>query len=139
MSSNTPTNVSTYLKYANLQMAAEALFTDGFSGLIPLDVLTTGNNRTSKFTPTQATQFAAEWKVAAHKANTGTGFSGTLFECLVDDPTRGFVAGQLVLSFRSTEFIDDAARDNQATNTMELKPFGWAFGQIADASSIRWL
>ncbi|AVT22160.1 hypothetical protein C7Y68_20820 [Paracidovorax avenae] len=40
--------------------------------------------------------------------------------------------GELVLSFRSTEFADDAARDNQATNTLEIKEKGWAFGQIAD-------
>ncbi|AVT22159.1 hypothetical protein C7Y68_20815 [Paracidovorax avenae] len=36
------------------------------------------------------------------------------------------------MSFRSTEFADDAARDNQATNTLEIKEKGWAFGQIAD-------
>jgi dienelactone hydrolase len=40
------------------------------------------------------------------------------------------------MSFRSTEFIDDAARDNQATNDMEISQFGWAFGQIADMK--RW-
>ncbi|SDP94092.1 hypothetical protein SAMN04489708_1587 [Paracidovorax cattleyae] len=45
---------------------------------------------------------------------------------------RGIVKGELVLSFRSTEFADDAARDNQATNTLEIKEKGWAFGQIAD-------
>ena len=36
------------------------------------------------------------------------------------------------MSFRSTEFIDDAARDNQATNTFEIKDTGFAWGQIAD-------
>jgi hypothetical protein len=36
------------------------------------------------------------------------------------------------MSFRSTEFIDDAARDNQATNAMEIKEAGFAFGQIRD-------
>lgn len=36
------------------------------------------------------------------------------------------------MSFRSTEFIDDAVRDNQETNTMDVKEFGWAFGQISD-------
>ncbi|MBW8832783.1 MAG: hypothetical protein JF606_25975, partial [Burkholderiales bacterium] len=34
--------------------------------------------------------------------------------------------------FRSTEFIDDAARDSQATDAMELAKFGFAFGQIRD-------
>ena len=40
------------------------------------------------------------------------------------------------MSFRSTEFIDDSARDNQATNTLEIKEKGWAFGQIDDME--RW-
>ena len=39
------------------------------------------------------------------------------------------------MSFRSTEFADDAVRDNQATNTLEIKEKGWAFGQIADMES----
>jgi hypothetical protein len=45
---------------------------------------------------------------------------------------KNTLTNDLVMSFRSTEFIDDAARDNQATNTLEVKEFGWAFGQIAD-------
>ncbi|WP_077001411.1 putative Ig domain-containing protein [Variovorax sp. KK3] len=36
------------------------------------------------------------------------------------------------MSFRSTEFIDDAARDNQATNTLEIAATGYAWGQIRD-------
>ncbi|MFM9901713.1 MAG: hypothetical protein ACKVOT_11905 [Polaromonas sp.] len=36
------------------------------------------------------------------------------------------------MSFRSTEFIDDSARDNQATNSMEIKETGFAWGQIRD-------
>jgi Ca2+-binding RTX toxin-like protein len=124
----------TYLVYTDLQMAAEATL-DRFTFTSPQglkEALEFGNNRSSKFTPTQADQFVQDWKVVSHKPNTSTGFSGTLFECLRDDPARGLVRGQLVMSFRSTEFIDDAARDNQATNSMEIKPFGWAFGQVAD-------
>ena len=41
-------------------------------------------------------------------------------------------AGQYVVSFRSTEFIEDSARDNQATNMLEVKEGGWAFDQVAD-------
>ena len=33
--------------------------------------------------------------------------------------------------FPPIEFLDDSARDNQATNSMEIKPYGWAFRQIA--------
>lgn len=83
-----------------------------------------GNRRSSKFTSQLADKFVAEWSVVAHRENSATGFSGTLFE------SRS--TGELVLSFRSTEFIDDAVRDNQATNSMEVKAYGWAFGQIAD-------
>ena len=139
-----PTNIaSTYLKYANLQMAAEAILSN-FDYSTPtglIAALKAGNNRASIFPDVLAAQFASDgWIVEAHLANTPTGFSGTLFKYTgQSDPTRGLVNGELVMSFPSTEFIDDAARDNQATNTMELKPFGWAFGQIADASSIRWL
>lgn len=121
--------VTTYLKYANLQMATEAFLEDSESFR---DQLISGNNHSSKFTEVVADQFVKDWKAVAYRPNANTGFSGTLFECLVDDPARGLVKGELVLSFRSTEFIDDAARDNQATNAMEIKPYGWAFGQIAD-------
>ncbi len=129
------------LKYANLQMAAEALFgqktnppESKYSGSITTEILTDGNDHASKFTTTQATEFAKEWKVVEHISNTKTGFSGTLFECLKDDEAKGLKQGDLVLSFRSTEFIDDSARDNQATNAMEIKAMGFAFGQIADMS-----
>jgi Ca2+-binding RTX toxin-like protein len=129
------TQIETYLKYANLQMAAESLF-----GVLPTDeaglitgaasmteaTLTTGNNRSSRFTETQAKQFLDEekWKVVEHQSNTKTGFSGTLFQ--------NTITKEYVMSFRSTEFIDDAARDGEATNTLEIKEKGWAFGQIAD-------
>jgi Ca2+-binding RTX toxin-like protein len=127
--------VSTYLTYANLQMAAEALLNEFAYTTTPglISALTFGNNRSSKFTAVQATQFASEWEVVAHKPNTDSGFSGTVFKYVgATDPSRGLVRDQLVMSFRSTEFVDDAARDNQATNAMEIKPFGWAFGQIDD-------
>jgi hypothetical protein len=136
-------NVTNLLKYANVQMAAESMFgvnpsgsagtTTGASSMNQ-DSLTRGNVHTSKFTDAQATQFMADgWIVLEHKANTSTGFSGTLFKYNGKaDEARGLVPGELVLSLRSTEFIDDAARDNQATNSLEIKEFGWAFGQIAD-------
>jgi len=62
--------------------------------------------------------------VVEQKENTPTGFSGTLF--------RNSETNELVMSFRSTEFVDDAARDNQATNTLEIQEHGFVFGQIAD-------
>ncbi|KAB2874959.1 MAG: hypothetical protein F9K36_06540, partial [Burkholderiaceae bacterium] len=130
-----PNAVSTYLTFANLQMAAEAIYPVGFtSGPIPASALTTGNSRSNKFTPTQAAQFVQEWRVLDHRANTGTGFSGTLFEYIGTntDPSLGPVSGQRVVSLRSTEFVDDAVRDSQATNDLEIFDGGWAIGQIAD-------
>jgi len=115
-------SISTLLTYANLQMAAEALLHKPGTFLERLII---GNERTSRFTDVDAQQLIESgWVVEAHQANTTTGFSGTVF--------RNTLTQELVVSFRSTEFVDDAARDNQATNSMEIKPFGWAFGQIAD-------
>lgn len=139
-----PTITNT-LKYASLQMAAEALYDFDANVTpsqtpadkarnIPLTVenLTTGNRHASKFPLLEAEKFATGWTVVEHLSNTTTGFSGTLFRAVRDDPTTGTIAGELVLSFRSTEFVDDAARDNQATNAMEIAEGGWAMRQIAD-------
>lgn len=132
----TPT-IANYLSYASLQMAAEALYdfkapipgvvlTPGapYRGEITAQFLTDGNLHASKFTSTEAEKFANEWEVIEHKSNTETGFSGTLF--------KNRFTNELVLSFRSTEFIDDSARDCEATNQLEIKNLGWAFGQLSD-------
>ena len=139
-------NAATLLEFANLQVAAEALYNrenlTEFK-IDDLEYLINGNERTSRFTPTQAEEFAQKWEIVSHVANTGTGFSGTLFRARKSDvagkedlktgvPKTGIKEGDLVISFRSTEFIDDSAHDNQATNTLEIKNKGWAFGQIAD-------
>ncbi|MBI5107177.1 MAG: hypothetical protein HZA62_00375, partial [Rhodocyclales bacterium] len=130
--------VAEYLKYANLQMAAEAFLVDidaNGNETVKSDIpkaLIAGNNHSLIFTDTVATEFATQWEVVDQRANTSTGFSGTLFRCKLTDPAKGLVAGQLVLSFRSTEFIDDNLRDSAATNALIAKPAGWAFGQIAD-------
>jgi hypothetical protein len=39
---------------------------------------------------------------------------------------------EYVISFRSTEAVDDAIRDSSSTNTLEIHETGWAWGQIAD-------
>lgn len=78
----------------------------------------------SRFTKIGAIDFLENWEILNQKNNTKAGFSGTLF--------KNKKTGELVISFRSTEFIDDAARDNQATNLQEIAGHGFAFGQIAD-------
>ncbi|MBR6026718.1 MAG: hypothetical protein IK065_03875, partial [Neisseriaceae bacterium] len=72
----------------------------------------------------QAEQFKQDWQVVQHMNNTSTGFSGTLFKNTKNN--------ELVISFRSTEFVEDQLRDSVATNTLEITKVGWAMGQIAD-------
>jgi hypothetical protein len=141
---STPT-IADYLKFANLQMAAEALYDSDatlpganlvpgkpYVGALTEVNLTTGNKHASKFIGTEATKFAGLWEVVEHISNTTTGFSGTLLKAKETRADLGITVNELVLSFRSTEFIDDAARDNEATNKLEIADKGWAFGQLAD-------
>lgn len=138
-----PTSPPVLQTYTLLQIAAEAFLgrnpadpaaTPGSNYPVNLtpELLTEGNKHSSRMTTAQAAQFAQEWEVVSHQPNTATGFSATLFRCKVSDAARGMTAGQFVVSFRSTEFIEDAARDNLATNQLEISEGGWAFGQIAD-------
>ncbi|WP_156521222.1 hypothetical protein [Halothiobacillus diazotrophicus] len=48
------------------------------------------------FSESQATEFTTNWEVVSggHLPNTGTGYSGTLFRRLTDDPVSGFNKGQ---------------------------------------------
>src|SRR5258706_4047610 len=113
-----------------MQMAAEAFWLrQGESSIGQLtqqqlfDRLVEGNTHASKFMPVQAEQFTAQYEILAQYRNdprsaSGTGFSGTLI--------KNRSTGELTLSFRSTEFIDDAVRDNKATNQLEIKNLGWA-------------
>ena len=123
---------ASYLKYAHVQMAAEAFLIDPDTNAIVIDdryrqALIAGNGFNSKFPVSLAAEFRANWEVVAHAPNSESGFSGTLFK----GREGGQYAGELVLSFRSTEFIGDAMRDSFVTNR-GIKKYGWAFGQIAD-------
>lgn len=116
--------LTTWLEYSKLQLASEAFLDLYMSGLQPLvKTLTDGNKHASRFTPTEAAAFATRYEVVAHQANTGTGFSGTLF--------KNTQTGEYTLSFRSTEFVEDVLRDSIGTNE-GISEYGWAFGQIAD-------
>ena len=117
----TTPNASTELTYALVQLAAETILPNDYSGPIDYWWLTAGNNRTSKFTLEQAKEFAALWDIVEHRADTTTGFSGTLFRYKgPNDLANGLKTGDLVMSFRSTEFADDAVRDSQATDSLEI-------------------
>ncbi|MBK6906547.1 MAG: hypothetical protein IPH08_05520 [Rhodocyclaceae bacterium] len=126
--------IADYLKLANLQLAAESLFTFGVqldpdrkpgdltdrntlyrNGAVEFGVaaseqdpttsnLTRGNERASRFTPTEVAFSGMDknWTVVEHLSNTTTGFSGTLFQAIRSDPVNNVKAGEYVLSFRST-------------------------------------
>jgi Ca2+-binding RTX toxin-like protein len=131
----TSLDISSEYKYASLQMAAEA-FLDNHGLPVAneelVQALVKGNGHNSRFTESEAESFTQHWEVINQKPDTGTGFSGTLFRCIADDPITGAKAGELVMSFRSTEFVDDAVRDSLATDTQEVKETGWAWGQMRD-------
>src|SRR6218665_2811569 len=113
--------IETYLKYANLQMAAEAYVVSKTSNpgnmsegsQLTSDVLTKGNDRSSRFTAIQAEEFIQDWEVVEQIGNTSNGFSGTLFRALRDAPERGIVKDEIVLSFRSTQFSHKPPPHNQ--------------------------
>ncbi|MEN5182160.1 hypothetical protein ABE501_20655 [Comamonas testosteroni] len=125
--------VSDSLKYANLQMASEAFLNAkenpkyGSDGNL-IDALTRGNDHSSKFTDTDAIDFASHWEVVDQEPNTGTGFSGALF--------RNKDTNELIISFRSTEFIDDYARDNQGTNKLKIGNTGFSWGDAGYGSLV---
>jgi hypothetical protein len=128
--------INKLLEFANMQMGAEAFLVrqDGISIGQLTDQqfrarLVAGNTHASNFNPVQAQQFTTKYQVLAQYRNDpqqagGTGVSGTL--------RKNRESGELTLSFRSTEFLDDEVRDSKATNELELKELGWAFGQIAE-------
>ena len=69
-----------------LQIAAEAFYDLKKSSpetrlVVPIEerMLISGNDRTSKFTKSDAAWFVQNWEVVEHINNTATGFSGTLF------------------------------------------------------------
>ena len=100
--------------------------------LSPKYLVDEGNLHSSRFTSTQPAEFIKDWEIVLHIANTATGFSGTLFEAKENIPSANIKKGDLVLSFRSTEFVEDQLRDSVATNDLEIKDKGFAFGQISD-------
>ena len=126
---STPT-INDYLKYVNLQGAAEAFLVNS-DGKVKTDIkqaLIDGNKRSTKFTQPQAEDFNKLWQVVDQCPNTPTGFSGTLFRAIKDDAASGIHKDDLVVSFRSTEFIDDSARESEGTDKMEIAKGGFALG-----------
>ena len=127
------TNLSAELfEFANFQMAAEAFLQNAVLETDPAilqALLVQGNQRASRFPEILAENFANKWIVAAHQEDTSTGFSGTLFRSRQPDANNKY---EYTLSFRSTEFVDDAIQDATGANDLEIRQIGWALGQISD-------
>lgn len=100
--------------FVALQMAVEATLA-GPDGVEVLNqalimALTTGNSHSSGFTESEAKNFTVLRRFVAQSEESDIEFCGTLFECIQADPTTGAEVGERVMSFRSTEFVDDAVR-----------------------------
>ena len=129
------TTAARLFELAIKQIASETFLTRNGDPQIGVDDLELsrrlrfGNGHVSKLLGPQADEFLSRYEILAQRRNdpldpTGTGFSGTLI--------RDRFSGELTLSFRSTEFIEDAVRDSKATNEWEVKELGWALGQISE-------
>ena len=75
------TTTTKMFELAQLAEASYALLegTENNSNLLKARLIAQ-NGDNYDFSLTQATEFAAHWSVASHQANTGSGFSATLFE-----------------------------------------------------------
>jgi len=124
-------NVSTWLKFATQQIAAES-YLDGPGTLE--EILAQGNNRANfpilnytRLTQSQAQSFVQQYDIVNHHANDAIGFSATLTQ------ERG--TNNFTLSFRSTEYRNtseggDYERDGQPGADGEIFFKGFAFGQL---------
>ncbi|MEO8162246.1 MAG: calcium-binding protein, partial [Ilumatobacteraceae bacterium] len=146
-----PTNVTTWLKFALQQMAAES-YLDGINLLNEDQVrlrISDGNNDTrfiqpdpitgelpgkTRFTTVLADRFLATYDIIDHHANDATGFSATLIQ------ERG--TNNFTLSFRSTEYKNQVEGGDWERDGLFALPFifaadgeigadGFAFGQLA--------
>lgn len=130
-----PLPLAACLKYAELQTAAEAFLVDERNGKIregPRQALIDGNRRGTRFTRLRAAEFAEHWIALDQTAAPATDFGGTLFKCIRDDPATGAMAGELVMSFRGTEFIGNAAHGDDAISASQLNTIGSAWDRVCD-------
>src|SRR6218665_3951374 len=96
--------IETYLKYANLQMAAEAYVvsktsTPGETSKRPqsmIGLLTDCYDRSSRFTAIKAEEFIQDWEGVEQIGNTSTVFSGTLFRARRDAPPPRIMKEKIV-------------------------------------------
>ncbi|MEC4890329.1 MAG: calcium-binding protein [Nitrospira sp.] len=133
-------NISTWLKFALQQMAAESYLDQLLFGRPLREILLDGNNDTrfvqpdangelpgkTRFTNVQADRFLNSYDIIDHHANDASGFSATLM--------RNRTTSEYTLSFRSTEFKlaaegGDKERDAFQADA-DIGLYGFAFGQL---------
>jgi len=115
------TNTRTYFELAQLAEASYANLTPGKNLAVELK---NAEYMTDPFSPTQADFLTASWDVAAHRPNTDSGFSSTLF--------RNVLAGDggYVLAIRGTEGLN--WDDLLATDIADIVVDGIAIHQTID-------
>jgi hypothetical protein len=119
------TNTNKLFELAQLAEAAYANLIPGKSLINELQ----NADFNMKFSLVQATEFAANWQVVHHQSDTTSGYSGTLFKYIGNDPNSGFTNGELVFSQRGTAGI---LSDLVVTDLHQITENGLAFRQIVD-------
>jgi trimeric autotransporter adhesin len=131
------TSTTHLFELAQLAEAAYANFTN-FSDSTPASTIITALVAKG-FSDTQATVFTDNWRVVHHQPNqTGllggqiTGYSGTLFEYIGNDPNSGFTTGQYIFAPRGTEpdYIINSL--DLAADVGDIVIDGLAFEQVID-------
>lgn len=103
---------------------AEAAYADLVSGTTLLNELQNTDND-MRFSPTQATAFVSQWRVASHIPDTASGFSATLFE-QVD--AAGIGTGNFNLAIRGTNRLIELFE----TDALDIFADGVALDQLVD-------
>ena len=85
----------------------------------------------TKFSQTQAEEFAKNWKLISYQPNTESGFSATLFQYIGNDPNSGYTNGELVYAIRGTE-LGIFNPDDLASDIGDIVVDGLAVNQIVD-------
>ena len=117
-------------KLYELSQLAEASYANLHTGMASDQLIAQLQNSSFNmaFSQTQATEFAANWQVVSHQPDTASGYSGTLFKYIGNDPNSGFTKGELVFSQRGTAGLDDLV----IADIHEITANGLAYSQIID-------
>lgn len=118
-------------KLFELGQLSEASYANLVSNMTPSALIIQLQNagfNDMKFSATQAAEFADNWQVATHQADTASGYSGTLFRYIGNDPNSGFANGQYVYAIRGTAGETDLVGADGGDIVLD----GLALDQIVD-------